>query len=100
MLDTIDLARADIREDVPFAHTVETLPLPPRKILSREYEESKRQLAEYSSAANVDNRMRTMIEREKDVQQRYENADKAEPFPVELHTLRVGDVAIATNPVF
>lgn len=39
-----------------------------------------------------------VIEREKELQQRYENADRAKPFPVELHTLRLGDVAIATNP--
>lgn len=98
VVDTIDAARKDIREDVPFAHTVETLSLPPRKILPREYEDSKRQLAEYSSAAQTNEKMRTMIEREKVLQQNYEHPEQVPPFAVELHTLRVGDVAIATNP--
>ncbi len=39
-----------------------------------------------------------MAHREEVIIQRYENADREPPYRMELHVLRIGDVAIATNP--
>lgn len=96
--DTIDIARADIRTDAPFSHSTTGLQLPPRRILPREYEDSKRAVATFGDIKAPDNKMLTMVRREKDVIRRYEEGDKLPPYEIELHVLRIGDVAIATNP--
>lgn len=96
--DTLDIARSDIRRDVPFAHTVEDLPLPARRILPREHEEALENIATYTAMKNPSNYFRTMLGREQDVVRRFEEGDKLPPYPVELHVLRIGDIAIATNP--
>ncbi len=98
VLDTLDVARADIRMEPLFAHHVQDLSLPPRQILEREYEEAKKNIAQYSVAENPDNRIVTMLALEKGIVKRYEEADKLAPYGMELHVLRLGDVAIATNP--
>jgi hypothetical protein len=98
VVDTLDIAAADIRTDAPFNHTVSELSLPPRKISPREYEDSKKVISEFSALQNPDNRMRATLDRERAVVQRFEEGDKLPPYTIELHTLRLGDIAIATNP--
>ena len=98
VLDTVDAAKADIHTDAPLAHHIEELALPPRKILDREYAEAKKNLAQYSSVQKPDNRIITMLALEKGIIHRYEHAQDLPPYPVELHVLRLGDIAIATNP--
>jgi hypothetical protein len=98
VLDTLDIARADIRTDVPFSHTVSDLPLPPRKISQREYEDSKKVVAELSALKSPNHQMRNALDREQGVVTRFEQGDKLPPYTIELHVLRLGDVAIATNP--
>ena len=97
VLDTLDAARADIRTDAAFGHIVEDLALPPRRILEREYEEAKRNLAQYSVAKNPDNRIITMLTMEKSIVHRFENADTIPAYNMEMHVLRLGDIAITTN---
>lgn len=98
VMDTIDIAKADIRTDAPFSHTISEPSLPPRKISPREYEDSKKVVAEFSALQNPDNRMRATLDRERAVMSRFEEGDKLPPVAIELHVLRIGDVAIATNP--
>lgn len=95
--DTLDAAKADIRTTVPFGHIVEDLQLTPRKILEREYEEAKRNIAQYSVVEKPDNRVITMLKLEQGIVKRFEEADKLPPYAMELHVLRIGDVAITTN---
>jgi hypothetical protein len=97
VVDTLDAAKADIRTDAPFGHTVEDLPLPPRKILEREYEEAKKNIEQYSIIEKPDNRVITMLALEKGIVKRFEEADKLPPYEMELHVLRLGDIAINTN---
>jgi hypothetical protein len=96
VIDTLDIARTDIHTDVKFVHAVENLQLPPRKILQREYEESKRNIPVLEK--KTDNYSRSMLIREKDVIRRFEEAGKLPLYDMELHVLRIGDIAIATNP--
>ena len=98
VMETVDIAKGDIRADAPFSHVVKDLQLPPRKILPREYEESKKAIAEFGVIQKPDNRMLTMLGRDKEVLRRFEEADTLPPFAMELHVLRIGDIAIATNP--
>ena len=95
--DTVDAAKADIRTDAPLGHTVQDLALPPRKILPREYEDAKRNIAQYSVVEKPDNRVVTMLALERGIVKRFEEADKLPPYEMELHVLRLGDVAITTN---
>jgi len=98
VMDTMDIAKADIRTDLPFSHTVSDVDLPPRKILPREYEESKKAVAEFGANPNLDNRMLATLDRERAVISRFEEGDKLPSVTIELHVLRLGDVAVATNP--
>ena len=96
---TWDVVKNDIRADVAFAHRVERFDLPGRKVTEQEYEAAKKNyepLAQkkplvWEEGARKNWYKRTMA--------RYEAQKKAEPrHAVELHTLRLGDVAVATNP--
>lgn len=98
VIDTLDVARSDIRQDVPFTHTIENLQLPARRILPREHAEALKNISTYSALQNPDNHILTMLNREKEVVHRFEEGDKLPPYAMELHVLRIGDVAIATNP--
>ncbi|MDI1313136.1 hypothetical protein [Prosthecobacter sp.] len=97
VLDTLDAAKADIRSAAPLAHIVEDLALPPRKILEREYEDAKKNIAQYSVIEKPDNRVITMLGLERGIVKRFEEADKLPPYSMELHVLRIGDVAVTTN---
>ncbi|MDZ4287091.1 MAG: hypothetical protein U0984_03990 [Prosthecobacter sp.] len=98
LVDTLDAARADIRTGASMGHIVEDLPLPPRKILEREYVEAKRNIAQYSVIEKPDNRVITMLKLDRGIVRRFEEAGKLPNYTVELHVLRIGDIAIATNP--
>lgn len=95
--DTLDVAKADIRTHAPLAHRVEGLALPPRKILQREYDDAKLNIVQYSAVEKPDNRVITMLGLEKGIVKRFEGADKLPPYEMELHVLRLGDIAITTN---
>lgn len=95
--DTLDVARADIRTDTPFAHHIQDLQLPPRQILPREYEDAKTDIAQYSLIQQPDNHITTMLNIQRGVLHRYEHPDQVPPYTMELHVLRIGDVAIASN---
>jgi hypothetical protein len=96
IFDTLDVAKKEIHMDVAFAHTVADVELPPRRILEREFNLAKGNLGGWMQKSDLYSK--TMAYREREIVRRYEQADKEKPYGVELHTLRIGDVAIATNP--
>ncbi len=98
VMDTLDVARADIRTDAPFGHVVENLSLPPRKILDREAEDAKKNVAQYSAVEKPDNRTVTMLAMEQGIVRRFDEGEKQPPYEMEMHVLRIGDVALTTNP--
>ena len=95
--DTLDAAKADIRMDAPLGHSIEDLALPPRRILPHEYEDAKKNLATYSAIEKPDNRVSTMLTMEQGIVRRFEEAAKQPPYDMELHVVRIGDVAVTTN---
>ena len=81
---------------VPFRHLVKELNLPPRTITKAErdwaqeqYEEWVREKGETTSWSP---------KRRLEVVEMFDGKREPEPFPVELHVMRIGDVALATNP--
>jgi hypothetical protein len=89
-------AEKEKNSDVALVHKVETLELPPRLVSPAEYAAAKLQVEELKTDPKSQRKMLW----EQRVVDRYlqQEAGKTEPYKVELHVLRLGDVAIATNP--
>jgi hypothetical protein len=88
-------ARQDIRSDAPLLHKVTKIDLAPRKIQHHEYTEAKSKLASLANEPDNPWRLRwhqSVVDR---YQQQQTGASK--PYRTELHVLRLGDIAIATN---
>lgn len=88
-------ARLDIRKDVALRHTVQEIVLPYRKVTADEVADARAQAARYAN----DPAQRWNYQWHQGVVERYEaqKSGKEGPFNMELHVLRLGDVAIATN---
>ncbi|MBN1419224.1 MAG: hypothetical protein JXP34_10635 [Planctomycetes bacterium] len=96
--DVIELARKDLRTDVPFVHRVEDLRLPRRRITDEELAAAKasiRTLSEKKQEEAGDHLRRKWHQA---VVDRYATRESDPEFAMELHVLRLGDIAIATNP--
>lgn len=94
--DAYEVARKDMRQDVVLRHCVREIGLPRRKVTEAEVAEARKEAAKY--AGNPAQRWNYRWHQ--GVVERYEaqKAGREEPFTMELHVLRLGDVAIATNP--
>lgn len=106
--EVLDWARRDIKTEVPLIHEVRTIYLTKRRISDDELEFAKESLKkleeipfktegdplklihENSSLVAQRNRFRRIIAR-------YGEQDSAPKLPMELHVVRVGDIAFATN---
>ena len=89
-------------KDAPVFHNVEFMPLEAWKISDEQYKEAKEGLAELKSSAKDEvnifgNSIKaSAIRRYENVIRKYE---KGEDFvPTEVHTIRIGDIAFASNP--
>jgi len=95
-----EVAKCDIRTDMPFEHIVEDLNLPVRLITDEEYKQAKEahKIQMQKESERDPATASTPTRRTQGIMKRYE-AQKEKPwFTMELHVLRLGDVAIATNP--
>ena len=96
---TWEVVRNDVRADVAFAHHVERFDLTGRKITDPEYEAAKKNYEPLAAKAKLVGGEAAHKNWYKRTMARYEAQKAAEPrHAVELHALRLGDVAIATNP--
>ncbi len=88
-------ARKDIRRDVVLRHCVEQIELPYRKVTEAEAAEARNEAAKYAG----DPAQRWNYRWHQGVVERYEaqKAGAEGAYRMELHVLRLGDVAIATN---
>ncbi|MFH1266946.1 MAG: hypothetical protein ABIK89_14560, partial [Planctomycetota bacterium] len=96
--DVFPLAKSDIRTDLVMVHRVEDLKLPVRKVTEEEFSAAKARVAEFSGKPNpstADARRRLWHQA---VIDRYETQDENPLYEMELHVIRLGDVAVATNP--
>ncbi len=106
--EVLDWARKDIRTSLPLSHRVETVHLSKRLISKTEYDYAKAELAKLdrqpfrtdgdpierldanSSLVSGRNRYRRILNR-------YEAQQAAPQHPMELHVLRIGNIAFASN---
>ena len=96
---TWDVVKGDVRTELAFAHRVERFELPGRKITDLEYETAKRNYEPLAAKAKLVGGEAAHKNWYKGTMARYETQKTAEPrHAVEMHALRLGDVAIATNP--
>ncbi|HVE43199.1 MAG TPA: hypothetical protein VNM14_25210 [Planctomycetota bacterium] len=104
LADAVDYAyqgvKGEVQTEVPFTHHVETLRLPGRKITEAEFRSAQaacdsveKKPAEKRDSADV-----TRLRWHGGVVERYRKPDEYATYSMELHVLRLGDVAIATNP--
>jgi len=98
VLDTRDIAGRDIRTELPLRHVVQELKLPRWKISQSDYASAKAAHDNFAKRPNPTPVDRLHMKREKEVLERYEQADPLQPYAMELHVIRLGDVAIVTNP--
>jgi hypothetical protein len=88
-------AKNDIREDVIFRHSVKTLDLPYRKVTPLERDAAAKEVINYQD----DPAQQWNLRWNESVVERFEAQEDGTqaPYRMELHALRLGDVAIATN---
>ena len=93
--DAYEGARRDKRNAVPLTHEVRRINLPVREVTDAEYENASRQAKKYADDPKNKWRARWYG----NVVKRYEaqKAGEAKPYEMELHVIRLGDIAIATN---
>jgi hypothetical protein len=96
--DTMDVAQGDIRFDVPLVHRVEPLRLPMRKISDREVADARARCEALAAKPQRSGSDFTLMALDKHFLERYEKQKTDPNYEMELHVLRLGDVAIATNP--
>jgi len=97
--DVAGVVAKDIRDDVPFVHQVHQVDLPARKVTDAEYAEAKRACEAIDGKAQRGKTDAWQRHFAAVVVDRYEAQQRSDPlYRMEMHVLRLGDVAIATNP--
>lgn len=88
-------ARQEQHADAPLVHRVADIELPARKVTDAEAAETRSLVEELSK----DPKNRRLVTWHQDVLDRHERqkSGRVEPFRMELHAIRLGDIAIATN---
>lgn len=92
----------DIKSDIPFEHKSLVFDLPLRKATSSEYKEAVREI-EYYVEKNKDQEQFNYVDKAAmhvyaGTINRYREQQNKEIVPTEVHIIKFGDIAIATNP--
>ena len=98
--DVAGVIAKDARSDVPLAHQVRQIDLPARLVTDAEYAVALKVCADIDAAKTPKKSDYWTRMLYNNVAERYRAQQKGQGkiFPMELHVLRLGDVAIATNP--
>jgi hypothetical protein len=102
--DVLETSGDGIDMSPAFKHVVSTLDLPARLVTEEEYKQAVAYLESLQAEtpdpadSNAVSYHFVMTVRTKDVIARYERQKSSSTRPVDVHVIRLGDVAIATNP--
>lgn len=91
-----DGARQEPIADAPLVHRVVSLDLPPRVVSEADAASAQANIDKL--AGNPANRRIVVWHQEVIDRRKRQESGEAQPYPVEIHILRLGDIAIATNP--
>lgn len=92
--EVYEVAQKDIHTDVPLVHKVEEVKLPVRKVTDEELFRAKERLEDLSK----DSHDQWMMAWYRQVVKRYQRQETNPHYDAELHVMRLGDIAICTNP--
>lgn len=98
--ETYEIVKNDLHADIPLVHQVAHFELPMRIVKEEEYAYSKKIRDEDLADVERAEKYHRRITWHQEVLDRYENQKKnSNPmYPVEVHVLRIGDIALCTNP--
>ncbi len=91
-------AVSGIQTGVPFVYRVEQLRLPVRKVTQADLEWARNEYARIEKTPATQASRFRLMRRAQAVIDRYRTQDGEPEFPIELHVMRLGDIAFATNP--
>jgi hypothetical protein len=92
--EVYEACKNDLRTDIPLLHRVERIKLPVRRVTEEELANAKSQVEALSRAAGN----QRIVSRYQQVVERYERQKTTSHYDMELHVIRLGDIAICTNP--
>lgn len=93
------LAEKEIQAQVTFRHIVRDLSIPARVITEAEVARAREHYEAWKNKKMDENTSEyRLFKRSESVMKRYEARKEQISWPVEVHVLRLGDIAIATNP--
>lgn len=105
--DVLPAAARDLHSNTPLVHVVRTLELPRRRVTEEDVAEARKQVAHYTRRlGELADRPATDGERSHcygrrswyaRVIERFELQNTQPTYPMELHVVRLGDIAFATN---
>ena len=92
--DVQEVTKKDIHTDAKLVHLVRTLKLPPWKVTDEQYAAAKAEVERLSKDPALHRKMLW----QKQVVDRYEQQKEGDVYEVQIHVIRLGDIAICTNP--
>ena len=94
---TFSSAESDIQTDIAFKHVVEDVGLPVRKVTEEELDRANAEYDRLTKKPDKGSSDLSHLRRNKGVIDRYKQQEKEPFYQIELHVIRIGDIAIATN---
>jgi hypothetical protein len=93
-------AKSDIQTGIPFKHIVQDIDLPVRKVTEEELDRAKQEYNRLMKKQPLDEKSADFahMRRNKSLIDRYEQQEREPFYQMELHVIRLGDIAIATDP--
>ena len=92
----------ELKDEAIFEHKIQNLLLPLRKVTMKEYEnaikELKSYILEHCDKEQLDYEDSAKLHVYAGIIKRYREQQSTEVYPVECHAIRLGDIAIVTNP--
>ena len=91
-------AKKDIRSDVPLVHRVKDIQLPVRMVTEKEFARARKFCDAVAKKKKLDPRRSLQRYWNQAIVDRYKQQKTNPHYTMELHAIRLGDVAVCTNP--
>jgi hypothetical protein len=97
--DALAPARADIQTSPVLRHLNERMSVPVRLVTADERDKARAEIARLEADPQLEPKCRyAFLQRAKRTVERFEEQKHSPALPIELHVMRLGDAAFATNP--